>query len=574
MRNLTKTLLILILILSFSVRIWNLTLVPPSLYWDEMDAGYQAYSILKTGKDYFGNLPGLTVQSFADYRAPLFIYSLVPFVGTLGLNAFSIRFPALIFGVLNVFLIYLLGKILFKSEKIGLLAALLAAFAPWNIQYSRMAFETTLMLSLILGGLVSFFRGLKNSKFWILSGLLLGLSILTYNTAKLFVPLVWILLVLIYLEKSKFSKNFWIGCGILGLIFLISLYSSIFQGGGKRFSEISILTDPQMASSIDHSRSESALSYTQSEDVGQQARLIDQVFYNKFAFVLDRATQNYLKAFSPEFLFISGDPNLRHSPEGIGEFYRIEFIPLLFGLGFLLLGLKSNKNSLFLLGWLILAPLPAAITRDGGFHASRLALLFPVLNLVCAVGLSYIWLILPKRINFAVFGVLSLTWVFSAGFFLNHYFGAYKIESSKFFQYGFSEAVLKGLAQTEAQDYVIIDDRGDSALMNYLFDTNYDPAVFQGQIKVLPFEISGMKSSKLGKLVFMDPGIRDWANIFAKNLIDKNFILVVSASQFEEQTIEKVPEKLTRNQRLLDVIFYQNGDVAFYVIESRKPESI
>lgn len=573
MRQWTKTLLVLILAVSFFVRIWDLTSAPPALYWDEMDAGYQAYSLLKTGKDYFGNPPGLVVQSFADYRAPLFIYSLIPFIGLFGLNALAVRLPAAIFGVISVFLIYFLGKTLFKSEKIGLISALLLAFSPWGIQYSRMSFEVTLMLVLFLGGLASFLKGLKNSKFWILSGLLFALCILTYNTAKLFVPLSYVLLLLVYVRKPALNRNFWIGGAILGLIFLISLYSSVFQGGGKRFSEISILTDPQMSEDINHFRSESALSYTQNRGAGQSSRPVDQILYNKLTFILDQVSQNYLTAFSPQFLFISGDPNLRHSPRRMGEMYRAEFITLLFGLGFLLLNLKKDKNSLFILGWIILAPLPAAITREGGFHATRLALLFPVLSLVSASGICFIWQILPKKINFYAVSLLGLTWIFGVVFFINYYFGAYRIESAKYFQYGFSEAVKKASNQTETSGYVIIDDRRDSALMNYLFDSKYDPALFQQEVRSLPFSISGIKSSRLGNIIFMDPDTRDWARIFAKNLIDENFILAVSAPQLEEQTIEKVPGKLTRSQKLLDTVFYQNGDVAFYIIRSNKPNS-
>lgn len=569
----TKFFLILILFSSFLVRTWNLSSVPSGLYWDEMDAGYQAYSILKTGKDYFGNFPGLIVQSFADYRAPVFIYSLIPFIGTFGLNGLAVRIPAALFGVVCVYLIYILGKTLFKSEKIGLTAALFMGFSPWNIQYSRMSFEVTLMISLFLGGLVCFFKGFKNSKFWILSGFLFGLSILTYNTAKLFVPLIFLSLVVIYVRKSNLNKHFWIGIGILGLIFLLSLYSSFFQGGGKRFSEISIFTDPQMAADIDHQRSESALSYTASRYAGQSVRIIDQLAYNKLIFILDLATQNYLTAFSPQFLFITGDPNLRHSPERMGEMYRVEFITLIFGLGFLLLNLKRHKNILLVLCWIILAPLPAAITRDGGFHATRLALLFPALSLVSAVGIYFIWQILPKKFNLITILLLGLVWIFGVVFFINYYFGAYKTESAKYFQYGFSEAVNKSLEHKETQDYVIIDDRRDSALMNYLFDSKIDPVLFQQQIKNLPFQISGIKSSKLGNIVFLDPDTRDWANIFARNLIDENFLLVVSAEQFEEQTIEKVPNKLTKNQKLLDVVYYQNGDVAFYLIQSKKSAS-
>lgn len=571
MKKLSNILLVLILTFSLLIRIWGITSIPPSLYWDEMDVGYQAYSILKTGKDYFGNYPGLIVQSFADYRAPTFIYTAIPFVAILGLNSLAVRLPAAFFGTLNVLLIYLLAQILFKSKKIGLLCALMVSLSPWNIQYSRMAFEATLMLSLFLAGLVTFLRGLKNSKWLIPAGFLFGLTVLTYNTAKLFVPLIYLILILIYIRKKNMNKNFWIGSGILSLILALSLYSSFFQGGGQRFSEISVFSDPQIVYQTDFLRSESTKSYSKSTEIGQETRLLDKLIYNKATYILDKISRNFLTAFSPDFLFISGDPNLRHSPARIGEFYRIEYITILFGLGFLFFNLKrGDKSSLLVLLWVILAPLPAVITRDGGTHATRLFFLFPALNLISALGIFFIWQMLPKKLNQAVLAGLGLIWVFGIIFFVNYYFGAYKIESAKYFQYGFPQAIQEALKHKDSYDYVIIDDRKDSALMSYLFETKYDPALFQSQIHSLNFNIAEFQGEKINNLIFLRPETRDWENIFGKNLIDKNYLLVVSAAQFEEETVRKVPEKLTANQQLLDVIYDSNNAAVFYVIESKK----
>lgn len=226
-------LLCLIILISFLVRVWNIEKAPPSLYWDEMDLGYQAFSILKTGRDYFGNYPGLVVQSFADYRAPLSIYLTVPFIWVLGLTSFAVRIPAAIFGTLSVLLIYLLGKNLFKSEKVGLVAALLVCFSPWNLQYSRMAFEGVFLLTFFLSGVLFFLRGLNNSKWWIASGLAFGLSLFAYNTAKLFVPMVVIALGIIYIRKKVINRDFWAGLLVFCLLFASGLFTTFFPGRGN-----------------------------------------------------------------------------------------------------------------------------------------------------------------------------------------------------------------------------------------------------------------------------------------------------------------------------------------------------
>jgi len=50
-RNLTKVILVLIIALAFFLRFYKVTSIPPSLNWDETSIAYNAYSILKTGKD-------------------------------------------------------------------------------------------------------------------------------------------------------------------------------------------------------------------------------------------------------------------------------------------------------------------------------------------------------------------------------------------------------------------------------------------------------------------------------------------------------------------------------------------
>lgn len=568
-------LLILILLISFALRVWKIDTVPSSLYWDEMDAGYQAYSILKTGKDYFGSNPGFIVHSFADYRAPFLIYATIPAVWILGLNIYSVRLPAAIFGTLSIFLIYILSKLLFKSEKISLLAAILAGVAPWSVQYGRMAFEGVFLLSLFLGGMIAFLKALTVPRWWIVSGFLFGLSLFAYNTAKLFVPLVLLILVILYVRKKTLNKNFFLGMGIFLFLLGGGLFSSFYSGGGMRFSEIAVWTDPQLEESIDQYRQDSAASYSRTVETGMRTRLLDKMVFNKATFVLDKISRNYFESLSPDFLFVTGDPNQRHSPFRMGEFYRIEFLTVILGILFLIMGAgKHDKGKILILLWIILAPFPASITREGGSHASRLFLMFPALSIASALGFLYISGLIRGNIRKLTLYSVAAVWIFNILFFLNYYFGSYTVESAKFFQYGFPEAVKTALRHKKDYKYVIIDDRRDSALMNYLFETSYDPAGFQKVVKNLPFEFGKFQSEKLENVYFMRPGRRDWYGAFKENLIADRYLLIVSSEQLEEQTVEKLPGKLSENQQLLDVIFYKNGDPAFYIIESRKPEAI
>ena len=143
-----KSLLIaFVILLAFVLRFYHLNLTPSSLYWDEVSLGYNAYSILKTGRDEHGKfLPFTNFTAFGDYKPPGYIYAAVPAIAVLGFNEFSVRFPSAFFGVLTVAITYLLTKRIFRREKIALFAGFFLAISPWHIQFSRGAFEANVGL--------------------------------------------------------------------------------------------------------------------------------------------------------------------------------------------------------------------------------------------------------------------------------------------------------------------------------------------------------------------------------------------------------------------------------------------
>ena len=78
-----------------------------------------------------------------------------------GQSEFSVRFPALIFGVLSIFMIYKLGKALFNPE-IGLISALILAVSPFQIHYSQEARPYSLLMLLSLISTYYFVKFIKS----------------------------------------------------------------------------------------------------------------------------------------------------------------------------------------------------------------------------------------------------------------------------------------------------------------------------------------------------------------------------------------------------------------------------
>jgi len=75
---------------------------PSGLSVDEAAIGYNAYSILETGKDEYGQSFPVLIKSFGDYKAPVYTYLLVPVYKLWGMNVFTTRSISAAAGVTGV----------------------------------------------------------------------------------------------------------------------------------------------------------------------------------------------------------------------------------------------------------------------------------------------------------------------------------------------------------------------------------------------------------------------------------------------------------------------------------------
>ncbi len=95
--------LIVILLAAFILRFFMLGKVPLGVSLDEASLGYNGYSVLKTGRDEYAQKLPLSFKAFGEYKAPLYRYLTIPFIGLFDLNEFSLRLPSAIFGLLTVY---------------------------------------------------------------------------------------------------------------------------------------------------------------------------------------------------------------------------------------------------------------------------------------------------------------------------------------------------------------------------------------------------------------------------------------------------------------------------------------
>ena len=556
----------LIVLFSFFVRVWKIDKVPPSLFGDELDVGYQAYSILKTGKDYSGRMIPLQFRSFTEYRTPLYLYSAVPTVAVFGITPLGVRLPAVFFGVCGVIAIYLLVSEITGSKVLGTLSSLLLAVSPWHIHYSRAGFEVTLLLSLFIFGLYFFLRGLRSPQWFIPSAVFLVLTPWAYSTAQLYLPLT-IFFLLILWSRNIFRPKAKGYVLISGLIFLfISIpyaWSTYFGGGTDRFSSLSIFNNPVMEGSVGEKRFEDGLMLPLISKIG-----LDRVFHNKYVFFLDEFGKNYIKTFSTEFLFLSGDGNPRHNSSGTGELYTIEAVLLLIGLHFLYKANIDKRKKWLVVILLLTASIPSSLTIDGSNHATRLILLLIPLTIIVSYGLYGLCEVVLQRYKKVLIVLIALSYLASFVSYQHFYWIHFPLATEKSWQYGWEQVVNEAINYSGQYQRVIISSHSSPAYLYFLAWSQYSPVLYQRQKDFNTVDVVGFgKARQIGNVYF--PLEDQGYNLYnVSSVLDKDTLYVVPFDEFKLDLI-KEPMRLPLDLSLVQTVKYLSGEPAFYFITKK-----
>src|SRR3989344_4192877 len=193
----------IILLIAVSLRFYQISNLPPSLNWDEVSIGYNAYSILKTARDEWGHFLPLSFRAFGDYKLPLYIYLDVPFVAILGLNEIAVRFPSLLSGIGVVLLVFLILKELTKSIHLSLWGMFISAILPWLVIFSRIALEANLALFMATASFYLFLLAHRKKSLLLYSAILLGLSAFSYNSSRILILPFLFLIVFLFRPFEK-----------------------------------------------------------------------------------------------------------------------------------------------------------------------------------------------------------------------------------------------------------------------------------------------------------------------------------------------------------------------------------
>ncbi|OGE24560.1 hypothetical protein A2688_02390 [Candidatus Daviesbacteria bacterium RIFCSPHIGHO2_01_FULL_38_8] len=540
--------LFIIILLAFVLRFYRVVDVPPSLNWDEVSIGYNAYSILKTGRDEWGALLPTHFKSYGEYKLPVQIYASIPAIAIFDLNDFSVRLTPVIYGTLTVLLIFLLGRGLFKSNVVGLASAFLLAISPWHIQLTRASFESSFALFWIVLGVWLLLKGFYHPKWSIMSMIPFAVSVYTYNTTRVFTPLFLFSILIIHFNTlKKYQKYIFLSIAVFAILMLplVPYYTS--GEGNSRYKLVSITDDPGLIPRVNERRGNSELPW-----------ILPRLIHSKYSYTAAYFIKNYFSHLTPQFLFISGAPHKQHHVQNIGQLYLIQAPFLLLGL-FLIF---KNKNQFrwLILSWMLLSFIPVSITNDSIPHALRTLVALPTYLILSAYGfyVFYQWLVNKKNIvKVSILFTLAIILGLQFTSYIKNYYFIYPKNYSRDWQYGNKQAVEFIKDRYEDYDLIVFTRAYGEPHMFTLFYSNYDSAKFRNDPNLERFEtFDWVRVLKFDKFYFPDLGDEGtgFRDIIAQNP-DKRILFIGKQVDFPQEHYR------------LKTIDFLNGDRAFDIVE-------
>lgn len=549
MNKIEKGLFLIIIVLAFFLRFWQLDKYPVSLNWDEISHGYNAYSLINTGKDQWGiKWPIFNFRAYGDYPTMLNTYLTIPFVYFFGLNEISIRIPSALLGFGLVIISFFFGKIIFKKNMPALFLMFITAITPWTFFSSRAVFQSTIaQFFFALGLLFLLYSVYKNTKF-LLPGLAsLAISMYGYHNTRIAVPLIVIIFFIIFYKKiivlAKKKTKYFIFSIFIFLLFLLPQLINLFSNDSQARSRWVFIINPASINIINEQRNH----FTGSP-------LIAKALYNKPLYFISEVSKNYLGFINPVNLFFNSTQNYQFNIPNNGVLLPT-FLPFFYiGLIFLVVKIfKKDPLPLFLLSWFIIGLVPAVITT-GDFPIIRAMTILPLPQIIITFGfivfLSYIKNIKVKNIfTILIFIIVA----FQSSNYFKNYFTSYAVGYSSSWQYGYKQAVFYIKNHYSEYDQIIVTKKYGEPHEFILFYWPWNPSSYQNDTnKIWDYHADWYWVDAFDKFQF----INDWEikNKTQKN--DKKTLLITSPGNYNQN-----------NTKLLESINFLNNTKAFDIVE-------
>lgn len=553
-----------IFIIAFILRFYKLGEVPYGFYQDESAIGYNAYSLLQTGRDEYGEWFPLYFKSFGDYKLPVYIYSTLASISIFGVNEFAVRFPSALFSFLTVVLLYFYIRDVSKNRTLALLSSFFLAINPWHIHYGRATFEVSICLFLFVAGaylLHLAFTSKKPLGLFFLGTLCFVISLYGYNLTRLLAPLLYTLLLLYYFKEIKtYDRKEIVLTGIIGVLMLFPFVKTFFESGGASSASGTLI----FSSNAVYAPLLEFRSY-----LVNLPNTFSILFFNKWIMILWQYLKNIISYLSVDFFFLSGSLHGNHGIGTVGQFYLFDIVFFISGAFGLIR--KKVRWGLLLFIWALLTVLVASITREAP-HATRSFFLIIPLVVVSAFGLleifNFIKLYKASRVvKYSIFVGLSLVALYNIVYYLTSYYVRFPIAYAKAWR-AEDKKLSEYIKMYEKEyDTIIIDDDSGFIYTSYLFYSLYPPSDFQATVRRLPDDKEGFsKVESFGKFEFRKI---DWQN----DLI-KSKVLIITKEQNKPKNVSSLaifsyPVKPVVLSVGEEIMYYPVEELAYVLVKTQ-----
>jgi 4-amino-4-deoxy-L-arabinose transferase-like glycosyltransferase len=446
MKNFIKqhwVLLVIILIAAF-FRYWQIGHLPGGLFPDEAAYGMDGRSVTR------GDLQPFYERG--NGREGLFMYFLALAISLFGYHPWANHLVTATFGVGTVILTYLLTKKLF-DQKTAYLASFLMAVSSYAVDMTRTAFRANTLPffgALVILFVVKMFTdpdSRSRLRSTIFAGLFFGLGFYTYISYRMMAPLLaMFFVILVFAHRSnlkylwtEYRKRFFIFVAMFLLAFAwIGYYFFISHPGSfvGRAGQVSVfspdLNHGDLAGTVIDVVKKTALSY-----------------------------------------FTAGDLNYRHNVSGypflapfVSPFFLLALIAFTWQI--LLLLKQAWKRDVqqttvlraLLASWFWMMLVPEITTAEGIPHGLRLIGTIPVIFIISAAGIMWLWNKIGQNFYLQrfrpVYAAIFLVTAFVYGFYL--YFGVAANDPD--YYYSFRSDL------TEVSDYINQRDNKDATYLS------------------------------------------------------------------------------------------------------------
>lgn len=457
--------IILILVLAGGLRLYKLASFPVGLNADEAALGYNAYSLLLTGRDEHGHPWPVNLESFGDFKPAAYAYILIPFIKLGGLTELMVRLPSALAGIIGVGVLYLLVKEITKDAKWALLAALVLTISPWHIHFSRGAWETNVANTFILLGVWQLAIWLRTSKINpLLGGIFsLVLSMYTYQSARVIAPLLGLGFAILYFRKFvQYPKQIVLAIVLLFILLTPLTSSLIITDASSRSAGVGLLADEGPVNRANELRGQ----------YRNPGLVLARVLHNRWVGYFILFLQNYSDHFQGNFLFVNGDMIARNKVPETGLLYLTDVVLVVAG-GLYLLR-KRDMDTRLIWWWLAIAPAAAGLTfqTPQAVRSSNLVIPLTILVSLGAYEVLKHW---------KLFGicVLGFVYLWQVTRYLHEYYVHYPQVYPQAWEYGFKQLVPDIESMKNRYDQVWVTDKYDQPYILFLLYSKYSPAQFQ-----------------------------------------------------------------------------------------------